>query len=205
MSLNVGNLIATLGMDTKDFDKGVKSVDSGTINMSKGLAGLQTVALAASAAIAAAFVAVGVAAIKSADSVDKGMAKIRVGTGLTGDALEEMGGVLKNVLRTVPTDAETAGSAIADLNTRLGVSGEEAGALATQFLELSRITGTDVAGNIQSATRVMGDWGIEAENAASTLDYLFKISQNTGAGVDVLGRQLVQYGATHAADRGLSF
>lgn len=159
------------------------------------LAAFSKVALASTAAITAAFVAVGAAAISSADSVDKGMAKIRTGTGLTGEALEEVGDVMRDVLRTIPTDAETAGTAIADLNTRLGVSGEEAGALATQFLELSRITGTDVAGNIQSATRVMGDWGIEAENTASTLDYLFKISQNTGAGIDQLGRQLVQYGA----------
>jgi TP901 family phage tail tape measure protein len=170
-------------------------MEKGLSDADKKLGAFGKVAVASTAAIAAAFAAVGAAAISSADSIDKGMAKIRTGTGLTGDALEEMGGVMRDVLRTVPTDAETAGTAIADLSTRLGVSGEEAGALATQFLELSRITGTDVAGNIQSTTRIMGDWGIEAENTGDTLDYLFKISQNTGAGIDQLGRQLVQYGA----------
>jgi len=35
--------------------------------------------------------------------------------------------------------------------------------MATRFLELSRITGTDVASNIKEVTRLFGNWNVAAE------------------------------------------
>jgi len=58
--------------------------------------------------------------------------------------------------------------------------------MATRFLELSRITGTDVASNIKEVTRLFGNWNVAAEEQTGMLDYLFKVSQSTGIGVDRL-------------------
>jgi phage-related minor tail protein len=120
---------------------------------------------------------------------------IRTGTGATGKALEALTQSAKNVGRNVPASFEDVGTAIADVNTRLGLTGKPLEDLSAQFLELSRITGTDVATNIEQVSRVFGDWGVATEDQSGALDYLFKVSQSTGIGLDQLSTKVVQYGA----------
>jgi TP901 family phage tail tape measure protein len=120
---------------------------------------------------------------------------IRVGTGATGEALQALTDSAKNVGKNVPASFEDVGTAIADLNTRLGLTGAPLEEMAEQFLELSRITGTDVASNIASMTRVFGDWDVAAGEQAGTLDMLFRASQATGIGVDDLAGKVVQFGS----------
>jgi phage-related minor tail protein len=118
-----------------------------------------------------------------------------VGTGATGEALAGLEGSFKTVFTAVPTTTAAAATAIADVNTRLGLTGEPLEALATQFLNFARITGTDVAAAISSTTRVMHDFDVSTEDQAAALDYLFKVSQSTGIGVTQLGNSMTQYGS----------
>jgi TP901 family phage tail tape measure protein len=140
-------------------------------------------------------IAGGVAALKIGETFDDAFDTIRVGTGATGETLEALKGEFKDVFSGVPTDAASASQAVADLNTRLGLTGDELEDRASQFLELSRITGTDLTGNIETATRVFGDWGVAVGDQEGTLDAMFRASQATGIGVDTLGSQLVKFGA----------
>src|SRR5690606_23953552 len=75
---------------------------------------------------------------------------IRVGTGATGKDLEGLTDVAKNVATTIPTSFEAAGSTIADLNTRLGLTGGTLETVASQYLEAGRILGQEV--DIQATT-----------------------------------------------------
>ncbi|GAG86548.1 unnamed protein product, partial [marine sediment metagenome] len=77
-------------------------------------------------------------------------------------------------------------TAIAELNTRLGLSGKPLQAMAKQMLNLARITETDINAVIRTSTRLFGDWDVAVEDQAQTLDYLFKVSQSTGVGIDKL-------------------
>ncbi len=120
---------------------------------------------------------------------------IRVGTGATGKALDALTDSAKNVGKQVPADFKDVGTAIADVNTRLGLTGKPLENITAQFLELSRITGTDVASNIENVSRVFGDWGVKAKDQSASLDYLFKVSQSTGIGIDDLSQKVVQFGA----------
>jgi TP901 family phage tail tape measure protein len=147
------------------------------------------------AGTAVVMVTLGGAAIKAALDFEKATATIRVGTGATGEALAGLEGSFQTVFTAVPTSTANAATAIADLNTRLGLTGEPLEALSTQFLNLSRITGTDVAASISSATRVMHDFAVSSEEQAGTLDYLFKVSQSTGLGMTQLGNSMTQYGS----------
>jgi TP901 family phage tail tape measure protein len=140
-------------------------------------------------------VAGGLAAVKIGDTFDKAFDQIRVGTGATGEALEGLKADFKEVFKDVPVDAGTVSTAIADLNTRLGISGEPLQALSTQFIELSRLTGTDLAGNIAGLTRVFGDWAIPVEDSSEALDKVFRASQASGIGLDQLQQKVVQFGA----------
>ena len=156
---------------------------------------LGTIAAAGAVAFGAAFVGVGAGLFALGNEFDGAYDSIRVGTGATGDTLAGLQDDLKAVVSNVPTDFATAGTAIADLNTRLGLSGEPLQALSTQFLDLSRITGTDVATNIDQVTRVFGDWGVAVDDQATTMDKLFRASQASGIGLDDLQGSLVQFGA----------
>lgn len=159
-------------------------------------------------AIGAAFAAAGVAALvgleKLGSSFDDASDKIVVGTGATGVALDDLKASFKNVVSNVPTDFGSASTAIADINTALGLTGKPLEALSTQFLNLSRITGTDVAANIKTVTGAFNLWGISAEEQGHKLDELFTISQATGVSVSDLGQQMAD-GGVQFQQAGLSF
>ena len=161
----------------------------------KGLKGLGNVGKAAGIAMAAGL-AVGVAGIvKLGSTFEEVERTLRVGTGATGDALEALTDITKSIATTVPADFESVATAVADINTRLGMTGPELEAFATQMLNLSRITGSDLEGNISSVSRVLGDWGDQAGDAAGAADFLFSVAQSTGIEVGRLSDQLVAYGA----------
>lgn len=196
MALNIGNLIAVLGMDKKGFDKGIKEADEKTEGFAAGFGEKLSKLKVPIAAVGAAVAAMGTAAVLAADNINKAYAGIRVGSGATGEALEILKSDFDAVFGTVPADAAEVSTAIADLNTRLGLTGPALQDMATQFLELSRITGTDVASNIKDVTRLFGSWDVAADDQAGTLDNLFKTSQSTGIEVGKLATLSTQYGST---------
>ncbi len=161
---------------------------------SKLTAALGPIGAVAGAGLAVALGA-GFAAFKIGETFDEAFDQIRIQTGATGDELAGLQEDFKAVFAAVPTDAATASAAIAGLAQRLNLAGQPLQDLSAQFLELSRITGTDLEGNIESVTRAFGDWGIAVADQGATLDQLFRASQETGIGVDALGDSLVQFGA----------
>jgi TP901 family phage tail tape measure protein len=201
--MNVGNLVAGLTMDTSGFTKGLATADAGLSGFRKSidaakasLVAFLTNPVALAAVAVGALVTVGKAAFDMSEELNSAYDTIRVGTGATGDALDELKTSFDNVFKSVPADASAVGTAIADLNTRLGLTGTELESLATQFLQLSRITETDVRTNIEKVTRLFGDWDVASEDYVTTLDTLFKISQATGINIDELSSTVVQSGAS---------
>ena len=144
-------------------------------------------------AVAGAAIVGGLAAVGGA--FDEAFDTIRVGTGATGDALDGLKDDFRAVVRDIPTDFGTASTAIADLNTRLGLTGKPLQDVSKQVIELSRLTGTDLEANIQSVTRLMGDWAVPTGEQSERLDQLFRASQASGIGVNELSRNVVQFGA----------
>jgi phage-related minor tail protein len=145
--------------------------------------------------VTAPIVAVGAAAFKAADDYEKGIARIRVGTGATGDALRGLAKDMSAIWGTIPQGAEQIGTAVAELNTRLGLTGEPLQKMATQMLNLARITGSDVSQTVAAATRLFGDWSVSTSKQSDTLDMMFRVSQNTGIQMQKLLELTVQYGA----------
>lgn len=138
--------------------------------------------------------AIGIAAVKVGKEFDKAYKKIRTGTGATGKVLEGLKKDFRAVVKDVPNSLDEVSTAIADLNTRLGLTGKPLQAMAKQMLNLARITETDVNAVIRTSTRLFGDWGVEVEDQAETLDYLYKVSQSTGVGIDRLSDLTTTYG-----------
>lgn len=121
--------------------------------------------------------------------------KLVVATGAQGAALNQLQDDFKAVFAAVPADIGTVGDTLVELNRRLGLTGEALQEVAIPMAEVSRLTGTDAATNVQVLTRLMGDWGVSADEAATTMDKLFKAQQLTGASMQTIARASVQYGA----------
>jgi TP901 family phage tail tape measure protein len=140
-------------------------------------------------------IAVGAAAGVSAYKLDKAMNNIRVGTGKTGKALENLGEDFRTVLKRVPQDADQVSKVLADIQTRTGLTGKPLQKLTEQILTLGRVTGEDAAELVRVGTRVFGDWSIATKDQSDALDHLYKTSQSTGIGVTQLSNLVVTYGA----------
>lgn len=183
--------ILTVFKSVDDFDAVARSIEKTTGSLGK----LSSVGKTLTVGVTAPIVAIGAAALGAAAVFDDAMDTIRQGTGATGAELNGLGDSFRTVLSHIPVDAGAAATAIADLNTRTGATGPALEGLAAQFLNLSRITGDEVAPLIASTTRLFGDWSVATDEQASAMDLLWKVSQSTGAEFGSLSEKLVQFGA----------
>ncbi len=147
------------------------------------------------AAVGAVAVVAGKQLYDLAKQFDEAYDTIRVGTGATGRELEKLKGNFKEVARTVPNDFKEVGTAVADLNTRLGLSGKPLEAMAENMLHLSNITGTDLEGNIKSVARAFVDWEVPVKKQTGALDGLFRLSQKSGASVSEIADNIQKFGS----------
>ena len=112
------------GKTEPSFNKSMKVAKSAL----NGLKKVGKVVAGATAAAGAAVAAGTIAMTKELADVGKAFESakntIRIGTGATGDALNDLYADMKEVYKEVPTSLEDASGAIADYNTRLGLTGE---------------------------------------------------------------------------------
>jgi len=127
---------------------------------------------------------------------------IRVGTGATGDALKGLVDDAHAVATSIPTSFTDAGKTVADLNTRLGLSGDQLQTVAKQYLEAGRILGEEV--DINSTTAAFHAFNLENDQVSGAMDTLFQVSQATGVGINDLASK-VTAGAETLSNLGFSF
>ncbi|UGS26320.1 phage tail tape measure protein [Microbacterium resistens] len=109
---------------------------------------------------------------------------IRVGTGAQGAALDGLVETAKQVGLKVPAEFGKIGPTVADLNTRLGLSGKTLETVASQYLEAGRILGQDV--DINATSAAFSAFRIEGDAVVGAMDDLFRVSQATGVGMNDL-------------------
>jgi phage-related minor tail protein len=141
--------------------------------------------------VTAPIAAVGAASLKAFTEVDEGMDTIVKKTGATGEALEEMQNIARDMATTIPTSFETAGSAVGEVNTRFGLMGDELSNLSTKFVQFADLNGTDVSASIDSVQAAMAAFNIESSKAGDVLDILNKAGQDSGISMDALSNSLL--------------
>jgi len=146
-------------------------------------------------AIGVAAVVAGKALYDIGEQFDNAYDRIRTGTGATGKELGRLKADFQATFATVPADAETVSTAITKLNQRLNLTGRPLQRMSAQMVELSRITETDLTSNIETVTRVFGDFGITAKQQPAYLNRLFRASQSTGVEISKLADTMVQFGS----------
>lgn len=158
----------------------------------------------AGAAMLAGAAAVGAALYGIGEQFDAAFDHIRIGTGATGDVLEGLKGDMKKIASEVPTSFGDAGTAVTELNRRLGLSGQPLQTLSEQLLELSRMTKTDLTGNIAAVAQVMQNFNVATGDQSGKLDLLFRASQKSGVSVADLASQMSDAGVV-LRDLGMGF
>ena len=183
---------------------GTKAGAAAGESMSKALSKKMTGAgTALSKTLTAPIMGVGAASVAAWKEVDAGLDTIVTKTGASGEALDGMRQILKNITGDIPTDFETAGAAIGEVNTRFGVTGEALETLSSQFIKFAEINGQDVSNSVDSVSKMMAGFGLEAEDASRILDALNTVGQQTGVDVGTLA-DTVAANAKQFQEMGLS-
>ena len=144
--------------------------------------------------VTAPIVAAGGAALAAFNEVDKGYDIVIKKTGAAGDAAQEMYDIVDELATSIPTDFETAGEAVGEVNTRFGLTGKSLQKLSAQFIKFAKLNDTDVSTSIDEVQKALSAFGLGAEDAESLLDQLNATGQATGVSVDTLTSGLIQNG-----------
>lgn len=167
----------------------------------KKISSLNVKALAVGAAVGGIAVATGKAVVEAGKymkdlgaSFDDAADAIRIGTGATGDALDGLLDDFDAVYKCVPTTMEDASKAIADYNTRLGLTGPQLQEISKQAIQVSDMLGDDLGSVIEESSQAFQQWNIDADDMGGAMDYIFKVSQSTGMGFTDLMADMQKFG-----------
>ena len=149
-------------------------------------------------------VAVGAASVAAFNEVDEGLDIIVKKTGATGDALEELEDIAKNLATSIPTDFRTAGEAVGEVSTRFDLTGQALEELAGQFIMFAELNNTDVVSSIDNVQAAMAAMNVGTDAAGEFLDILNKATQDTGADVNKLAQDMAS-NATALRELGLGY
>lgn len=136
--------------------------------------------------VSATITAIGGASIKAWTELDDAMDNVIKKTGASGESLEELENIVNSIATTIPTDFMTVSNAVAETNTRFGVTGEELEKLSSSFIKFAELNDTDVTASIDQVSAMMKAWGLETSDAVQVLNLLNGVGQNTGVSVDNL-------------------
>ena len=168
-------VVSIAGMIDPSLEKAIKGASKYVDGLGKKL---KTGAIAA--AIAAIPVATGKAVVEAGKymkdlgaSFDDAADAIRIGTGATGDALDGLLDDFDAVYKSVPTTMEDASKAIADYNTRLGLTGPQLQEMGYSFETASALMGQldkagvntdEVLGAMKKSVATLAKEGISASD-----------------------------------------
>lgn len=176
--------IKEIGKNTVDLGNKISSAGDKITNAGKKLS-----------VISGGVTAVGYAAKSAYNSVKEGADNVITATGATGEAAEELKETYKNTASSIVGDFGAIGSALGEVNTRFGFTGDTAEECTKSFIKFAKINKTDATTSVQLVSRAMGDAGIQSSDYSSVLDELTVAAQASGVSIDSLTQNITKYGA----------
>jgi TP901 family phage tail tape measure protein len=177
-------LNADLKKRKKELEKELESWEKSFKDIGKGL----------SSTVTPAILAIGAAAVGAGLEIDEALDTIRIKTGATGEAAKGLEENFRNVFANVPASANDVAEALAIIHQRTGATGQGLEVLASQTLNLARITKQDLNTTLETSQDLFANWGVAAADQGSKLDFLFNVSQKTGVSITNLMQSLTTSG-----------
>ena len=191
----VSNAKTELNKMQKELDKIPKSLSQVGQGMQKAGQKMQSVGASLTKYVTAPLVALGAASVAAWKEVDEGMDIVAKKTGATGQELIALQESASNIATTLPTSFETAGTAIGEVNTKFGLTGQSLESLTGTFIKFAEITDQDVNSAIDGTQKVMAAFGVDTADADKVLDAMAKTGQKTGVSMDTLQTSMVKNAA----------
>lgn len=119
---------------------------------------------------------------------------IRTATGATGKELENLTDSFKRVAGSVPQDMDMVSKAIGAVAVETGLTGVALEDTTKMYLDLARVTGTEVAPMIDAVSDSMEMFGISATDTESVLNSFTVASQTTGVPLQQLQARVLEFG-----------
>lgn len=186
--------IKIAGKLDKSLPASIKSAQGQLGGLGSGLKAASVVAAAATAAISAGAVAAGKKLFALGDEFDEAYNKIGIATGATGSTLKGLQADFNSVYSAVPTTMAAASTAIGNYNTLLGLTGTNLQSVSKSALSVSNMLGEDVATVVQTSATAFNNWHLSSAQMGDAMDYVFKVSQQTGIGFSDLMGTMQSYG-----------
>lgn len=130
------------------------------------------------------------------EQVEKGQNVALKASGAIGEAANGIKQAVKDVASHAPGDFETVGTAVGGVSAHFKVTGGDLDDLSTKFLKFAKVTGTDVASDIESVSMSMKAFNVPATQTGSVLDLIASTAATTGLSVDTLTSAVNQNGST---------
>ena len=203
--------IAETEQALKDLEKAQKDLSTTSLSKMSEIGGgiknvgdkMTSIGTGMTKYVTAPVVAVGAASIAAFNEVDNGMDTIAKKTGATGEELKAMEDMAEHMATSIPTDFATVGTAIGEVNTRFGLTGDSLEKLSTKFIKFSDLNDTDVNSSIDSVSSVLHAFNMNSSEASDVLDVMNKVGQQTGIPMDTLA-QSISSNAASLQEMGLS-
>ena len=127
-------------------------------------------------------------------------------TGATGDAVTEFSDIYDYLVNNIAvTDPyEKAGSAVGELNTQFGLTGQSLQDASSSVMKFAEINDTDVTSSVQSAEQAMASFGLTTDSLPGILDAVTYSAHITGASADTIFQSCIS-GSETLQSLGLSF
>lgn len=127
-------------------------------------------------------------------------------TGATGDSVQQFSDIYDYLVNNIAvTDPyEKAGSAVGELNTQFGLTGQSLQDASSSVMKFAEINDTDVTASVQSAEQAMASFGLTTDSLPGILDAVTYSAQITGASADTIFQSCIS-GSETLQSLGLSF
>ena len=130
--------------------------------------------------------------VEALTSLESATTRVNAYFGLTGDAAEQMGGVVENVFRSGVTDSldRVAESVIYVNNNLKDLDPQQLETITQQAMNLEDVFGADMSETMRGVNSLMVNFGLDAQTA---MDYVVAGSQNGLDKTQELGDNLSEY------------
>ena len=201
LALKVGELFASLGLDSKKFEQKMSSAEGKFKGVEKRMGAVGKTMMTR---VTAPIVGAGTAAVMTVANFDDSMSKVQAISGATGDDLDSLRGQAKELGSTTAHSASEA----ADAMGYLALAGWDTNQImeaTPDMLNLASAASMDLANAADIVSDTMSAFGMDADDAGEAADIFAAASSNANTSVEELG-EAMKYAApaAHAAEMDLA-